>query len=258
MPSQFYTPCPNMPFARPYNLNSPLVRCQISGRRDGRFVLRRGRSRPQMIDDIQKDRPADDKQPRKYQCIICSAIKKIPDRKQRRPNRHATRNPAQRCQSHVIAMQRRIGLAHARFDPDLCPTRPRRMHLFIKRHQSFPACWRDSTNAVITQHNVVKATEYKVCSANGGEWPDFFNMNKHHGDRERTHHRHHFAPRIDAPPKPAQQIKQSRSRADRNQNFKRILRRSQQRNSTTPPRRKAPPCIAGPYSHNVFRSHPGE
>src|SRR5579872_4900433 len=95
-----------------------------------------------MVDDVNEDDAADNESAGKEHGDLGAAIQKIADGKERRPNHHATGNPASRGQSHVVAMQGGFGFADARFLADFRPARSGGMDFFVERNETFTARWR--------------------------------------------------------------------------------------------------------------------
>ena len=90
---------------------------------------------PKSIDHPDQHRPAHGKHAGKSQGERQATVEIVTNGKQRRPDHEATRNPPERRLAHVVAVERRLGLGHARGLTNIGPTWPGGMHLPVECKQ---------------------------------------------------------------------------------------------------------------------------
>ena len=80
------------------------------------------------------------------------------------------------------------------------------------------------SSVTVTQTTVVTATVTRSGTGSAYRMTDLLRDEEAERDEERRRHRRDLAPRVDAPPEPAQQVDQSRSGADGEQELERLAR----------------------------------
>src|SRR5215510_7010262 len=77
---------------------------------------------PEFVDHLEQNNPADHEDRAERQRIVVSAVKKIPDSEERRPDRGATGHPPDQGQRNAVAGPRGLVFGNPRLSPDRFPS----------------------------------------------------------------------------------------------------------------------------------------
>src|SRR5512140_662675 len=183
-----------------------------------------GIPRPEPVDDAKQDEAAGDKDAEEHGGIDPPGVEDIADREQGRPDGQRTGDPADDGQRKALAAGLGLGFADPRLFPDLLPARAERPDLLVERDERLAVGFRPEVGG---QHPADRRHRDREDEGvmGGDEDAELAQDEDQQREDERRDHGVDFAPGVDPPPEPADEIKEARSGPDLEDDVERVFGR---------------------------------